>query len=152
MPNFTKFLVILRVYGYFSSSPMKYTPYYKQPRPAGRSLSAVFAGILHFLRLTFVEGPNQLFNSRIEPKTAAIMSGMCAPALLFWAILTLPAMIFRSPEYHAYYHFAAMIEQDPVRWVVLVLATSCLVLSMAVPAAMRKQAGTGSRSVENPMA
>jgi hypothetical protein len=123
---------------------MKHTPYYSQPRKADRQVRHLLASFVRLPRLTFVDGPKQLLNSRIDPKTAAIMTGMCAPALLCWAVLTLPAMVFRSPEQNAYYYFSQMINQDPARWVVLLLATVCVVLSMAIPAAMREHRESGS--------
>ena len=90
----------------------------------------------HYLRLTFISGPKQLLTSRISGTCAAFMAMMCAPALLFCSILTIPAMIFQSPQQNAYFHFAKVLEQDPTRWVVLLLAGLCAVMSMAVPATM----------------
>jgi hypothetical protein len=90
----------------------------------------------HYLRLTFISGPRQLLTSRISVTCAAFMAMMCAPALLFSSILTIPAMIFQSPQQNAYFHFSKVLEQDPTRWVVLLLAGLCAVMSMAVPATM----------------
>jgi hypothetical protein len=123
---------------------MKHTPYYSQPSKSDLQMRQFVASFGRLLRLTFVEGPKQLLNSRIDRKTAAIMTGMCAPALLCWAVLTLPSMVFRSPDQNAYYYFSQMINEDPVRWVVLMLATVCVVLSMAIPAAMREHRESGS--------
>ena len=91
---------------------------------------------MHYLRLTFISGPKQLLTSRISGTCAVFMAMMCAPALLFCSILTIPAMIFQSPQQNAYFHFAKVLEQDPARWVVLVLAGVCAVMSMAIPATM----------------
>lgn len=90
-------------------------------------------GVKSTLRM-FMDGPRCLFRSRIEVKTAILMAMMCAPALIFCSILTLPGIIFRSPDQHAYYYFSQVINNDPIRWVVLGLSAICVIMSIAVPA------------------
>jgi hypothetical protein len=63
---------------------------------------------------------------------------MCSPALLFSALLTLPQLIFRSPRQQAYYYFSQVLDQDPTRWVVLILVSVCVIVSLALPAVMPK--------------
>lgn len=92
--------------------------------------------VIHTLRLTFIIGPKKLLTSRISVKCAAIMVAMCAPSILFCAILTIPAMIFQSPQQNAYFQFSEVLESDSSRWFVLVLAGLCSLLSLAVPATM----------------
>ena len=92
--------------------------------------------VKHMLKLTFVSGPMQLLTSRITGKCATFMILMCAPALLACSLLTLPGLIFKSPQQHAYFYFSSMLEQDPTRWMVLLLAGTCALLSLAVPATM----------------
>jgi hypothetical protein len=79
-------------------------------------------------------GLTQLFKSNIHIKTAMIMILMCVPTLLFTAILTLPGLIFQSPEQHAYYYFSHVINNDPTRWVILTMNAICVILSLAMPA------------------
>jgi hypothetical protein len=90
----------------------------------------------HFLWRTFVVGPKLLFTSRISGKCAAIMMLMCTPSLLFCSILTFPALMFQSPQQHAYFYFSKVLDQDPSRWIVLLLAGICALLSLAAPARM----------------
>lgn len=92
--------------------------------------------ILRCIALTFYHGPKRLMTSRISVKCAAMIVTMCLPALLSSAILTLPAMIFQSPHQNAYFQFASVLEQDPSRWLVVVLSTICALTSLAIPAAM----------------
>ena len=96
-----------------------------------------FSLVRHLLHLTFVSGPKLLLTSRITGRCAAAMAIMCAPALLFCSILTIPALLFQSPQQHAYFYFSRVLEQDPTRWVVLVLAGLCAIMSLAVPATMQ---------------
>jgi hypothetical protein len=93
-------------------------------------------GIESFLRSIFFHGPKQLITSRISAKCAGFMAALCAPSLLCSFLLTIPALLFRSPEQHAYFYFSQMINEDPTKWLVVVLATACAFLSLAVPAFM----------------
>ena len=45
-------------------------------------------------------------------------------------------MLFESQQQNAYYYFAKVLEQDPTRWLVLLLTGLCVLLSLALPAAM----------------
>ncbi len=86
------------------------------------------------LKLTFVSGPYLLLTSRLSAKSASMMILLCAPALLLTAMLTIPALLFPSPQQQAYFYFAQMINQDPTRWVILAFAAVCSILALAVPA------------------
>ena len=92
--------------------------------------------IKSFLKLTFVDGPRQLTSSRITGKCAGLMAMLCAPALLFCALLTIPAMVFQSPKQHAYFEFSRVLNQDPTRWAILLLAGACTIFSLALPASL----------------
>ena len=86
--------------------------------------------------MLLISGPWQLLSSHISVKCAAMMIALCAPSLLCCALLTLPALLFQSPQQHAYFHFAKLLNEDPLRWLALALAGCCTILSLAVPAAM----------------
>jgi len=66
------------------------------------------------------------------------MAMMCMPSLVFCALLTLPALIFRSPYQHAFFYFTKVLNEDPDRWAVLGLGGICTLLSLAVPATLRE--------------
>jgi hypothetical protein len=131
-----KNLVILRDYGYSTRSPMITIPTSTRFRGDQKTASSRVSNVMRYFRLTFITGPKQLLTSRISGKCAAIMMAMCTPSLLFCALLTIPAMIFQSPHQNAYFQFARVLEQDPIRWVVLLMAGTCAILSLAVPATM----------------
>lgn len=99
--------------------------------------NAASHGLPHVMQLFFfslISGPKQLLTSRISTRCAAMMMLLCSPALLFCAILTIPGLLFQSPQQNAYFYFSRVLEQDPGRWLVLMLAGFCTVLSLAVPA------------------
>ena len=112
-----------------TGSPMSHTPHpthsqAKSPRKRG------------LLWQILIEGPRLLLTSRISVKCATMMTALCMPALLCWATLTIPALIFQSPQQHAYYYFSKILNEDPTRWFVLLLAGICAIFSLAVPAAL----------------
>jgi hypothetical protein len=88
------------------------------------------------LRQIFLQGPRLLLTSRISVKCATMMTALCMPALLCWTILTIPGLIFQSPQQHAYFYFAKVLNEDPTRWLVLLLAGACVLFSLAVPAVL----------------
>lgn len=91
-------------------------------------------GISHLLNLTFVCGPRLFLTTRLSAKNASLMILLCAPALLFCSMLIFPAMIFQSPQQQAYFYFAQILNQDPIRWIILAVAGVCAVSALAVPA------------------
>ena len=103
-------------------------------RRSKKSRNHGFAGIMHYLRLTFINGPKLLFTSRISGKCALMMMMMCLPSLLFCSILTIPEVIFQFPHQHAYFYFGKILNEDPTRWIVLCLAGICAIMSLAIPA------------------
>jgi len=97
-----------------------------------------FRRVMHYLKLTFFSGPKVLLTSQISIKCAASMIIMCLPALLFCTILTIPALVFQSPQQNAYFYFSGILNEDPTRWIVLVLTALCVILSLALPATMAR--------------
>ncbi len=104
-----------------------------QPANAFTGFSPVKAAT-RLARLTFISGPRLLLTSRLSAKSAALMIMLCAPALLLTAMLTVPAMLFQSPQQHAYFYFAKILQQNPIHWPMLALVAACTVVALAVPA------------------
>jgi len=91
-----------------------------------------FARILH---LTLIVGPRLMFTRRMSVKSASMMIMLCVPALLLCTMMTLPAFLFPDPEQHAYFQFSQVLNHDPSRWIGLMLAGTCAIIALAVPAA-----------------
>jgi hypothetical protein len=104
--------------------------------PADQTAGCGMPSAERFLRSILFHGPKQLLTSRISKKCAGFMAALCAPSLLCCSLLTIPALLFQSPEQHAYFYFSQMLNEDPTRWLVVFLATACAILSLAVPAFM----------------
>ena len=71
--------------------------------------------------------------SWLNGKHAALMILLCAPALLFSAMLTVPALLFQSPQHQGYYYFSQVVNQDPSRWIIYAGASVCALLALIVP-------------------
>lgn len=95
-------------------------------------------GIARLLRLAMISGPWLLLTSRLSKKHAALMILLCLPALLFSSMLIVPALIFQSPQQQAYFYFSLILNQDPIRWVILALSGFCAMTALAVPAMIPK--------------
>ncbi len=106
--------------------------YFRTSKPK----TSVAAQIAQLLRLIFIAGPKVLINSQISGLCATAMILMCMPSFILCSMMTIPEMVFRSPDQHAYYYFAQLLNQDPTRWVVLALAAMCTLFSLALPATM----------------
>jgi hypothetical protein len=116
---------------------MSHPPSTSHCLPAGQSISrCILPSVQRFLRSVFFQGPKQLLTSRISTKCAGFMAALCAPSLLCCSLLTIPAFLFQSPEQHAYFYFSRMLNEDPSRWLGVLLATACAILALAVPAFM----------------
>lgn len=135
-----KIIVILRVYVYSPRSPMSLNLTPAFPVRWKKAFDAIFTlkGIWHILRLTFLTGPWLLVSSRISPKSASMMMMLCAPAMVLYGMLTLPTLLFPSPDQQAYFYFGRMLNEDPARWVIFGLAALCTVVALAVPASEEK--------------
>jgi hypothetical protein len=100
--------------------------------------SLVLSHVQRCLQLTFMSGPKVLVTSRISGKCAVIMALMCMPSLLCCFILTIPGLIFQSPQQHAYFYFSEVINEDPSRWIVLFFAGLCTLMSLAIPVSVAR--------------
>ena len=107
------------------------------PRPLANALRSGFfsaTGLVGILRITFFTGPRLLLTSRLSLKIAVMMILLCSPALIFCAMMTVPQLLFQSPQQQGYYYFAETLNQDPVTWLIFSLTGLCAVAALALPA------------------
>lgn len=90
---------------------------------------------VRIFRAIFIVGPCTLLTSGLNFKSAAMMIMLCVPALLFCGMLTIPAILFTSPQQNAYFYFAVGLNHDPIRFLGLLLACTSTLVALAVPAA-----------------
>jgi len=91
--------------------------------------------IARMLHLIVFTGPRLMLTRRLSVKSASMMIMLCVPALLLFVMMTIPQYLFPDPEQHAYFHFSRVLNHDPSRWIGLILAGTCSLIALVVPAA-----------------
>ena len=115
---------------------MSHAPLTSQFRRDGVKRRRGLSLIVYCLQLVFIRGPKVLFTSQITGLCGALMIMLCSPSLLYCAMLTIPGAVFNSPEQNAYFYFSKILNEDPGRWIVLVVAAACTLFALALPATM----------------
>ncbi len=92
------------------------------------------SGIQKTARLTFVDGPRQLFTSRLNLRSATLTIFLCVPALLLFVSMNVPTLLFSSPDQEAYFYFARSLSQDLSGTLPIILSAICVFFAMALPA------------------
>lgn len=114
------------------SHPLKTNPLPNPKASRRRGLSLLFHGLV----LVFLKGPKVLITSQISGLCGALMILACVPSLLYCAMLTIPGVVFNSPEQQAYFYFSKMLNNDPGYWFVLTFTGLCTLFALALPATM----------------
>lgn len=85
------------------------------------------------LKLTFWSGPRLLFTSHLSLRTAGFMIAAAVPAIVCTTVMTVPSLLFTTPESNAYFYFGRILQSDPVSWIPMGVAAFCSILALAVP-------------------
>lgn len=83
-----------------------------------------------FFRNWFVEGSKGLFNGHFSPRAAGFMIAAVIPAILIAAFLTIPGMLFQTPDHQAFYYFAKCLEGDSATILPVMLGTISAIFSL----------------------
>ncbi len=90
------------------------------------------------LRTNFVfrllNGPIRLFKAQFTFRNAVCLVALSVPALLVTLLLTLPALLFTTPQHNEYFEFAKQLDQGGDRWLAMGLSACCSLLCFAIPA------------------
>ena len=81
----------------------------------------------------FIEGPSRLITARFNQRNAVFMVALSIPALLVTALLTLPELLFNTPQHNEYYEFAKQLNHSGDRWVAMGLSACCSFFCFAIP-------------------
>lgn len=83
-----------------------------------------------FFRNWFVEGSKGLFNGHFNSRSAGFMIAAAIPGILIAAFLTIPGMLFQTPDHQAFYYFAKSLEGDSSTVLPVLLGTISAVFSL----------------------
>ncbi len=79
-------------------------------------------------------GPVRLVKAQFTGRNAICLVALSVPALLVTALLTVPALLFTTPQHYEYFEFAKQLDQGSDRWLALGLSACCSFLAFAIPA------------------
>jgi hypothetical protein len=96
------------------------------PTPVRRPRSSI--------ALRLLSGPVRLVKAQFNFRNAVCLVALSVPALLVTALLTLPALLFTTPQHYEYFEFAQQLDQGGERWLAVGLSACCSLLCFAVPA------------------
>jgi hypothetical protein len=99
---------------------------------------------IRMARILFITGPRMMFTARLSKKTAALMMALSTPSIFCLALFTIPAFLFHRPEHQAYFQFANLLELDPMRWLAVILAAICAIISIGLPALSQQNSFTAA--------
>lgn len=94
---------------------------------------SLFRKIAGALKLTFWSGPRLLFTTRLSFRTAGFMIAAAVPAIVCMTVMTVPALVYTTPESNAYFYFGRILQSDPVSWIPMGVAAFSSILALAVP-------------------
>jgi hypothetical protein len=65
-----------------------------------------------FFRNWFIDGPRLLLKGKFSRREGLFLAIGAMPALMAAAYLTLPDILFPTPQHHAFFHFARAVSSD----------------------------------------
>lgn len=86
-----------------------------------------------YFRDWFVEGPKLMLKGCFSRRAAAFMIVSAAPAILTGLFLTVPGILFHTPEHNAFFHFARIVEGDAPSIIPVILGTISSIFSFRFP-------------------
>lgn len=79
-------------------------------------------------------GPVRLVTAQFTRRNAVCLVALSVPALLVTLLLTLPALLFTTPQHNEYFEFAKQLDQGGDRWLALGLSACCSLFAFVIPA------------------
>lgn len=86
-----------------------------------------------FFRAWLIDGPRMLFKGRFTRRAGAFMIASALPSILTALFLTLPGLLFHTPEHHAFFHFAKTLEGDGASLLPILLGSLCSLCGFRLP-------------------
>jgi hypothetical protein len=86
------------------------------------------------LALRLLTSPIRLVKAQFTRRNAVCLVALSVPALLVTLLLTLPALLFNTPQHNEYFEFAKELNQGCDRWLAVGLSACCSLFAFAIPA------------------
>ncbi len=65
-----------------------------------------------FFRSWFIDGPRLLMKGKFSRRSAVFIAVAAVPAIAAALFMTLPGILFPTPQHHEFFHFAKVITKD----------------------------------------
>jgi hypothetical protein len=86
-----------------------------------------------YFREWFVEGPRLLLAGCFSRRAAGFMIAAASPAILAALFLTVPGILFHTPEHNQFFHFARIIETEAASALPVMLGLVSSLFSFRLP-------------------
>ena len=86
-----------------------------------------------YFRDWFIEGPKLMIKGCFSRRAAGFMIVSALPAILTGLFLTVPGLLFYTPEHNAYFHFARILEGEAPSVIPVILGTISSIFSFRFP-------------------
>lgn len=86
-----------------------------------------------FFRDWFIDGPRMLLKGRFTRRAGAFMIASALPSILTALFLTVPGLLFHTPEHHAFFHFAKTLEGDGASLLPILLGSLSSLFGFRLP-------------------
>ena len=86
-----------------------------------------------FFRNWFIDGPRLLLKGKFSRRAAAFMIVAAIPAIAAVLFLTVPALLFPTPQHNAFFYFGKSVTSDVASYVPLAIGLLSTIFSLRLP-------------------
>jgi hypothetical protein len=86
-----------------------------------------------FFRNWFIDGPRLLLKGKFSRRAAGFMIVAAIPAILAVLFMTLPSLLFPTPQHNAFFYFGKSVSSDVASYVPLALGAISSIFSLRFP-------------------
>jgi|SRR5688500_4097282 hypothetical protein len=86
-----------------------------------------------FFRNWFIDGPRLLLKGKFSRRAAGFMVIAAIPAILAVLFMTVPGLLFPTPQHNAFFYFSKSVTGDVVSFVPLALGVISSIFSLRFP-------------------
>ena len=87
-----------------------------------------------FLKKWLIAGPIRLFQGEFTRRTATFAIAAALPSIITVTFLTLPGILFVTPEHHEFYYFAKNLELDAISFLPVTIGAISTVFGLRISA------------------
>ena len=86
-----------------------------------------------FFRSWFIDGPKLLLKGKFSRRAAVFMAVAAFPAIAAALFLTVPGMLFPTPQHNQFFHFAKVISGDSITLIPVAIGVLSSIFCLRLP-------------------